>query len=595
MGKCCSTSKQTGVNLGKVVRIKVSKQSKNQKMESNGDKLNHSISKGMCKNLISSKLNQKYAVDSSSDAPSMIITEQEISQVFKFLEKIGSGFSGEVHKAELINKKSDNLKFAIKSIDKSKLSSLGLKSIYPEILALSALDHPNIVRYFESYRSDTHYHIVTEYLSGGELTSGSITNEFQLGDLMYKLFSAINLCHSKGIMHRDIKPKNIIFESSMETAEIKLIDFGVANLGLVEGNSRRNSIVGTPYFMAPEIFHGQYTNKIDIYGLGVLMYVLLTGKTPFKGKTKEEIFNKVIQDDIPYPKGAYEIMPEGISFIFRLMSKDPAERPSAKECMENLWFNLLKAKLKGTSLSALYSYSFELSNNMIENHEELDYVKETMKKNLEILVSAKYFSFLVRLLVVKTLKVSDFKWVVELFYRFQVPGIGMIKASKLKEILNNKSNPMVSPMKPIKPISNFKSSMAFRVNERLNKMNRHDKHRNSITMSREVQKNLMDDLVSNFIDDIFQDEVLSFSEFMLLLLNDSVITSSERLLEVFNMLDKPKRGFLSFDSIVRGFGIYMRKYLSAPMDKEKFVNSLHEVDIVETTRLSFDKFSEIIS
>lgn len=106
---------------------------------------------------------------------------------------------------------------------------------------------------------------------------------------MDKLFRAINHCHANNIVHRDIKPENIMIG---QDNEIKLIDFGLSKSS-VSKNQKLFTIAGTPYYMAPEVLNGNYNYKCDIWSLGVLMYVLLSGYLPFQGENRNEVFDKI--------------------------------------------------------------------------------------------------------------------------------------------------------------------------------------------------------------------------------------------------------------------------------------------------------------
>ena len=105
---------------------------------------------------------------------------------------------------------------------------------------------------------------------------------------MRKLFSALNHMHTQGVIHRDIKPENIMLT---QNDELKLIDFGLSQRQ--EGNKMMKTIAGTPYYMAPEVLDGHYDSKCDIWSLGVLLYVFMSGYLPFQGSSRNEVFYKI--------------------------------------------------------------------------------------------------------------------------------------------------------------------------------------------------------------------------------------------------------------------------------------------------------------
>jgi calcium-dependent protein kinase len=153
---------------------------------------------------------------------------------------------------------------------------------------LTKLDHPNIVKYYETYEDIKYMYLVMEYCPGGELfkritqKNESIFNESEAASIMKKLLRAINYCHSQGIVHRDIKAENIMYGKD---GEVKLIDFGLSK-AVANKNSTLTTIAGTPFYMAPEVMDNDYNSQCDIWSLGVLMYVLLSGYMPFQAESR---------------------------------------------------------------------------------------------------------------------------------------------------------------------------------------------------------------------------------------------------------------------------------------------------------------------
>ena len=150
-----------------------------------------------------------------------------------------------------------------------------------ELEVIMKLDHPNIVRFYETYQDKKYLHIVMEYCSGGELLNRIIDkgnmNEDEARNIMKKIFSVIKYIHEKGVVHRDLKLENFLFSDKSEAAEIKLIDFGLSRTFDYSNTLRLDSVVGTPFYVAPEILTGNYDYRCDYWSLGVIMYILLSG------------------------------------------------------------------------------------------------------------------------------------------------------------------------------------------------------------------------------------------------------------------------------------------------------------------------------
>ena len=155
-------------------------------------------------------------------------------------------------------------------------------------------DHPNIVKLYEIYYDKARYYAVMEYCAGGELFDQIVKkpyySESDAAVVMKQLLSAVSYIHAMGITHRDIKPENLLLDSK-EGNQIKLVDFGSSQV-LTKGQMLKER-VGTPYYMAPEILAGSYNEKCDIWSCGVILFLLLSGETPFDGATDADILSNV--------------------------------------------------------------------------------------------------------------------------------------------------------------------------------------------------------------------------------------------------------------------------------------------------------------
>ena len=175
---------------------------------------------------------------------------------------------------------------AIKVLDKHKLADK-IDSIMNEVSILNNLDHPNIVKYFETYDDKKYLYLVMEFVKGKtllkEITDHEVDEftEKKAAVYMGKLFKAVNHCHVQGVVHRDIKPDNVMVVA--KNNEVKLIDFGLA--AVVNRGKSLNDVCGTPHYMAPELFTGiGYNAQADMWSLGVILYQLVSGWLPFYGE-----------------------------------------------------------------------------------------------------------------------------------------------------------------------------------------------------------------------------------------------------------------------------------------------------------------------
>ena len=265
------------------------------------------------------------------------------SKKYKPKKMLGSGSFGSVYEAK--NTIFGNT-VAMKVIKKDKENELDEQEIRNEIDILKKLSHPNIVKIYEFYISENHYYIITEYCKEGELFS-YIKNKYserQLAVLFYQVFSGLWYLHENKILHRDIKLENIMIdgkENDKETGEelfwVKIIDFGTAKL--FEKNKKEKDVVGSSYYIAPEVLKQSYNEKCDTWSVGVILYMTLVGRAPFDGKDDEEIIYKI--NSVDYNKNEPRLVkhsPEVRDLVSKLLDKDTEKRYSAKEALNHPWF-----------------------------------------------------------------------------------------------------------------------------------------------------------------------------------------------------------------------------------------------------------------
>lgn len=210
---------------------------------------------------------------------------------------LGSGSYGKVFQAE--NKADPSIKVAIKVLHKSKMDASEIKALQDEVQILQALDHPNIVKYFQAYDDVKYFYLVMELCSGGELFDILTKREQPFSEkeaamIMEKVLRALLHCHSQNIIHRDIKPENIMYGPD---GEVRLVDFGLAKQ--TKKNSSLHTVAGTPYYIPPEVLQGSYGKECDLWSLGVVLYVMITGNFPFDGNNRAEVFSLIKKGKFP--------------------------------------------------------------------------------------------------------------------------------------------------------------------------------------------------------------------------------------------------------------------------------------------------------
>lgn len=267
--------------------------------------------------------------------------QQSFHEVYQLSSgNIGKGLYGEVR---LCIHKKLNLQRAVKIIRKDSHSQENIDKawILREVEIFKTLDHPGVLRLYEFFESFDKYYLVMEYFDGGDLYS-KLTDlhkleEKQVSFIMKQIFSAVQYLHSKGIIHRDLKPENILLQNKEdEDWSLKVIDFDTAVFCSVD--SQIKGMMGSIYYIAPEVFDGFYNEKCDLWSCGVIMYVLLSGIPPFSGLSSYQIASRI-------RKGKYSLEGEIWSLISQpakdllkqLLEKDPKKRISAANAYKNSW------------------------------------------------------------------------------------------------------------------------------------------------------------------------------------------------------------------------------------------------------------------
>ena len=245
----------------------------------------------------------------------------------------------------------------MKTISKAKIKK-EFHLLKTELEILKSLNHPNLIKFYETYQDERFFHLVMEYCTGGELLERIVEkghlNEQEAGKIMSKAFSAVQHLHINHIIHRDLKPENFLFSNRSEEAELKIIDFGLATKYRESSGNYLKTVVGTALYVAPEVLKGHYREKCDEWSLGVIMYVLLCGSSPFEGLNNNEIFKKVkLGKYYPKEEDWENISDEAKDLVSKLLEFNSDKRITAAEALNHPWLKLeLKSQLTKVQMDA---------------------------------------------------------------------------------------------------------------------------------------------------------------------------------------------------------------------------------------------------
>jgi len=267
-------------------------------------------------------------------------------------KKLGEGSYGTVSKCK--NKGSGAVR-AVKSIAKKEMKNI--ERFKQEIEIMKIMDHPNIIKLFESFEDHRNIYLILELATGGELfdriiDAGHFT-EVQAAIVMQHMFRAIFYMHESHICHRDIKPENFLFTTKdpIEKSLIKVIDFGLACK--FESNQVLTTKAGTPYYVAPQVLAGKYDQASDLWSLGVVMYVLLCGYPPFYGDTDADVLAKVRLGNFSFNAADWKSISEDAKGLIRhLLKMNPRDRYTGEQALNHVWVRNKAPKAQGVALQS---------------------------------------------------------------------------------------------------------------------------------------------------------------------------------------------------------------------------------------------------
>mmetsp|Transcript_66719 Transcript_66719/g.150658 ORF Transcript_66719/g.150658 Transcript_66719/m.150658 type:complete len:518 (-) Transcript_66719:45-1598(-) len=251
--------------------------------------------------------------------------------------KIGQGTFGSVRKCR---QKATNAVYAVKAIPKGNVGNMG--QFWQEVANMKRMDHPNIVRLYETFEDNKRIYLVMELCRGGELfhrivKAGHFT-EREAAIVMQQILRAVLYMHSHDISHRDLKPENFLFmtEDPIENNVLKVIDFGLSCH--VKPGAVLTAMAGTASYVAPQVLARKYDKQCDLWSCGVVMYVLLCGQSPFRGKNEKEVLDKVREGRLTFQGKAWkQVSQDAKLLIQQLVKVDPKERYTSEQALAHVW------------------------------------------------------------------------------------------------------------------------------------------------------------------------------------------------------------------------------------------------------------------
>ncbi|THG11360.1 CDPK-related kinase 1-like isoform X1 [Camellia sinensis] len=258
-------------------------------------------------------------------------------------EEVGRGHFGYTCSAKAKKGSLKGQDVAVKLIQKSKMTTtIAIEDVRREVKILRALvGHKNLVQFYDAYEDDDNVYVVMELCKGGELldrilSRGGKYSEEDAKAVMVQILSVVAYCHLQGVVHRDLKPENFLFMSKDDNSPLKAIDFGLSDY--VKPDEKLNDIVGSAYYVAPEVLHRSYGTEADMWSIGVIAYILLCGSRPFWARSESGIFRAVLKADPSFDEDPWpSLSSDAIDFVKRLLNKDYRKRLTAAQALSHPW------------------------------------------------------------------------------------------------------------------------------------------------------------------------------------------------------------------------------------------------------------------
>ena len=474
-------------------------------------------------------LDSKVIVAKGSSDPNKLYIRQKI---------LGRGSFGTVY---LVKHKYLSRYFAMKVIKKSSNNNNDEEEekLMNEIEILRKLDHPNILKITDFYSLPNEYNIITEYCQEGELFDEiklqAPFSEVLAAWYMNQILSAVSYCHNMNILHRDLKPENILIVKRLKNGfhPIKIIDFGTAKIFKKEKSE--HLLIGSAYYIAPEVLSRNYTELCDLWSCGVIMYILLTGRPPFNGINEDEIMNRIkegVYDMSKYPWGV--ISEDAKDLIKGLLQINPKERYTAKQALNHKWFKNEKVKASQNC----YNIKNRQLNKLLEN-----LIKYRSDNILRCAVIA--------LLVHNSIQLNQAHDAVKLFNKIDKNGDGKISREELFDGLQQ-----------------YKKEL-----------------------SNEELKEQVNTIFNNIDTD--HNNYIEYEEFVRAAIDKNHFLSVNFLQFAFNYFDKDLDGEITIEEVKNKF-LQNDKNKNSFKAQEQLQKAFNEIDINGDGKLSFEEFGKMM-
>eukprot|EP00923_Selenidium_pygospionis_P035508 GHVN01061944.1.p1 GENE.GHVN01061944.1~~GHVN01061944.1.p1 ORF type:complete len:505 (+),score=94.94 GHVN01061944.1:247-1761(+) len=471
--------------------------------------------------------------DKDGVTPGMFIQQQAgvFSERYQGLKVLGKGSFGEVINCK---DKTTGNECAVKVISKRSLKKNSSSSaLLREVQLLKELDHPNIMKLFEFFEDSGYYYLVGELYTGGELFDEIINrrrfNEADAARIVKQVLSGITYMHKNKIVHRDLKPENLLLESKSKDALIKIIDFGLSTH--FDAKKMKDKI-GTAYYIAPEVLHSTYDEKCDVWSIGVILYILLSGCPPFYGSSEYEILKRVETGKYSFNLPQWRKVSESAKdLIRRMLTYVPSMRITTREALEHEW---VKSMTAGDSIG------------------DIGNLESTMMNMRQFQASQKLAQAALLYMGSKLTTAEETKELTAIFSKLDANGDGQLDRQELQ--------------KGYIDLMKLKGVDCSKLDE-------------------QAVQNEVDSVLASI--DFDKNGYLEYSEFVTVAMDRRQLLSKDRLKRAFDMFDTDGSGQISAKEL--------QAMLGEVQDKDEWDNLIKGIDSDGDGQVDFEEFQQMLS
>ncbi|KAL9238129.1 hypothetical protein vseg_012599 [Gypsophila vaccaria] len=263
----------------------------------------------------------------------------DIRSMYHLDKELGRGQFGITY---LCTEKSTGMRYACKSISRMKLKhKKDVEDVRREVLIMQHLSgQPNIVEFKGAYEDRSNLYLVMELCLGGELFDRIVAkvsySEKEAAVVFRQIVKVVHVCHFMGVMHRDLKPENFLLVSKDANSPLKITDFGLSVF--IEEGKVYKELVGSAYYVAPEVLQRRYSKEVDVWSAGVILYILLSGVPPFWAESEAGIFTEILKGNLDLESQPWPLISANAKDLIRkMLARDPKTRITAAQALEHPW------------------------------------------------------------------------------------------------------------------------------------------------------------------------------------------------------------------------------------------------------------------